>query len=569
MSSKPDKTSRKRAEDSDGVPDHREAEAKELPPGNLKVFRWGWTAFMVLATSVPHFVWWLSTPPGFRYTWIVPPYAQDSFSYMAWAQQAAHGSLLLQAKYTALPHSPFLFNPFFLICGWISALFAADVGIVLWLAKAVGVGLFFVTLFSYTDYLRLNRVQSIFATVLVGVSSGFGGLLAFAGMAEKFEKMSIIPTDGWLVDSNTYWSLLSNPLFPYSLTLMLLTVYLLDRGSRDGRKGDLWLSGLSAGVLALIHPYSQPLLLALAIVITIARRKARAVGFLLRYCGALFPFAVYLILVAELHPLVSKHNLQGAMKSPPLVAYVLGFGFPLVLALGGLTVRWGAWIKRYWHILLWFLLSVGFCYLPFWFQRKFIFGAHVPLCILAAVSCEQVLRFRVRPWARKWVLAVAAVLLVPLLVSSQVLVLMVQREDVKRNVERSYYVSEDLMAGLEFLKHNTKPEEVVYANVTTSRLIPAFSGNTVIWGHWAMSVDFEQRRAWNSDLFHPHADWDDEQRGRKFWGNDIHYIFADGSVRQTMERNPWAWRVILAEADPVFTNSSVLIYRHRNKEVTP
>jgi len=83
----------------------------------LTAFRWGWTAFMMVATSIPYLVYWLLTPAGFHYTWIMPPYPEDSLGYLAWAQQAAQGSVLFQMKYTALPHAPFLFHPFFLVCG--------------------------------------------------------------------------------------------------------------------------------------------------------------------------------------------------------------------------------------------------------------------------------------------------------------------------------------------------------------------------------------------------------------------------------------------------------------------
>jgi hypothetical protein len=41
---------------------------------------------------------------------------------------------------------------------------------------------------------------------------------------------------------------------------MLLSIYWLDRGTREARSSDLWLAGLATGVMALIHPYSLPLL---------------------------------------------------------------------------------------------------------------------------------------------------------------------------------------------------------------------------------------------------------------------------------------------------------------------
>ena len=94
--------------------------------------------------------------------------------------------------------------------------------------KAVGVALFLFVFFRYTDYLGLSGFQSIVASILVGISSGVGGLVMLFGLAGGLPTK---PADLWLVDSNTFWSLLWNPLFPYSLAMMLLVMYWLDRGT--------------------------------------------------------------------------------------------------------------------------------------------------------------------------------------------------------------------------------------------------------------------------------------------------------------------------------------------------
>jgi hypothetical protein len=52
-------------------------------------------------------------------------------------------------------------------------------------------------------------------------------------------------------------------------------------------------------------------------------------------------------------------------------------------------------------------------------------------------------------------------------------------------------------------------------------------------------------------------------RAREFWGTDIQYIFADGKFKQSIEQGRRRWQVILNEADMVFTNRSVVIYKHR------
>jgi hypothetical protein len=518
---------------------------------------------MVAVTSLPYLLNFFSTPVGYRYTWILPPYPEDSLAYQAWSQQAAHGRLLFQIKYTALPHAAFLFHPFFLVAGWMSALPGCDIGIVLWALKAVGVALFFVTFFKYADYLGLSGFQSIAASILVGLSSGFGGLLAFCDLAALSPVLR--PADLWVVDANTFFSLLWNPLFPYSLTLMLLAIYWLDRGTREARKSDFWWSGLATGILALIHPYSQPLLFAFAIIIAALRRRMAAPAYLWRHFLVLLPFLLYVVWVAAFHPLVSRHNATGVMKSPAPVAYVLGFGFPLLLAAAGLVMGRGQLLKRYWHIVLWFLLSVAFAYLPVWFQRKLIFSAHVPLCIMAGIGFDLLLARFSNARARKEALIAAVVIFLPLLASTPMYLLASQSAQVRENAAGAYFISNEMMAGLKFLKNRSKPDEVVFATPATSRLIPALAGNTVLWGHWAMSVDIKERTKWVENLFDEHADWDDPRRGREFWGTGIQYIFADGGLKQSLEQKPEKWRVILGEADKVFANGSVVIYRHRKK----
>ena len=157
---------------------------------------------MVAVTSLPYLLNFFSTPAGYRYTWILPPYPEDSLAYQAWSQQAAHGRLLFQIKYTALPHAAFLFHPFFLVAGWMSALLGCDIGIVLWALKAVGVALFFVTFFKYADYLGLSGFQSTAASILAGISSGLGGLLVFLNLAGQ--SPALCPADLWVVDVNTF-----------------------------------------------------------------------------------------------------------------------------------------------------------------------------------------------------------------------------------------------------------------------------------------------------------------------------------------------------------------------------
>lgn len=526
---------------------------------DMRIFRRGWTSFLLLLTSLPYLLFWWQTPPNEKYSWIIPPYPDDSFAYMAWTRQAINGNLLFQIKYTALPHKAFFFHPLFLLCGWISRLFGLDIGIVHWAVKCVGVLLFFLAFYRYLDYLKLSPLSSVVASVLVGISSGFGGIFASWNLATRWQ---VLPADLWMPEMSTFWALLWNPLFPYSLALLVLIIYWLDRGARDGQARDFWQSGLAVGLMALLHPYALPLLFAYATILTFVRQTSRAIGFLLRFSAASLPLVFYVGLLSLLQPVLAQHSASGAMNSPHPLEYFLGFGLPILLCATGLAVHPGLLMKRYWQLFLWFFLSFGFAYLPFWFQRKLIFGAQIPLCILAAISVELVLS-RISPGPRRWVLATIFLVFPPFLVSTPVYLIYNEAAEVSQNANGNYYISNDEREGLNFLKAHSRPDEVVFASYETSRMIPAYAGNTVVWGHWAMSVDLEERKRWMAALFNPHSIWHDPQRSKDFWGTDIHYLYADGKVRDSIRRSPEFWRVILDDADEVFANDSVLIYKHR------
>jgi len=301
------------------------------------------------------------------------------------------------------------------------------------------------------------------------------------------------------------------------------------------------------------------------VILAIVRLGPKAVGFLFRFFLASFPFVLYVGLVSELQPLVAQHSARGVMGSPNLFDYLLGFGLPLLICAAGLTVRPGQWLKHYWQLVLWFVLSLGLAYFPFWFQRKIIFGAQIPLCILAGISFDLILTDL--PWlrGRNWALASAASILVPLLIATPVYQLLAASKEVERNPNQTYYISNEMLAGLKFLKAHSSPDDVVFATYETSRLIPALSGNTVLWGHWAMSVDLEERRQWNAQLFNDSPNWQDYQRSSEFWGTGIRYILADGDLKRSIEENPDMWRVILTDSDIVYANAAVVVYKHRDR----
>lgn len=527
--------------------------------GWFPAFKKAWIIVMVLATSVPYLVNAALAPEGFRYAWVLPPYPSDLFAYMAWSRQAYHGCLLFQLKYTALPHEPFFFNPFFLIVGWLGALTGLDIGFLHFLLRAAGVALFFLIFFRALCTFGLDERTSVVAAILVGTSSGFGWLLEF--LMGRFADETIRPVDLWLVDSNTFWSLLWNPLYPFSLSLLVLFVERIELGSREPKPGYFWAAGLFLGLLTLIHPYYVPALAALAAVVTAIRLKGASLPGLARIFAVSFLPVLYVFVVSKFHPLLSKHNIVGELKSPHFLATLAGFGWPLVLATVGLLVGPRVLLKKRWSLLLWIVISLTFSYLPFWYQRKFIFGVHLPICVLAALSFNFLLSKVSDAKMRRHLQGLAVVLLLPLAVSTNMAQLRSHRKTVRQNQDQAFYLDQRFLEAMKFLRQHSRPDELVFATEYASTLIAAYAGNTVLWGHWAMSVDYRKRQAWFTNVFDDRSGWSDDRRKREFWGAGITYFLFDGVLKQWFEetRPPW----LADHSEEVFKNDAFVLYKKR------
>ena len=151
-------------------------------------------------------------------------------------------------------------------------------------------------------------------------------------------------------------------------------------------------------------------------------------------------------------------------------------------------------MKQYWQVVLWFLMSVVFAYFPFWFQRKLIFGAHIPLCILAAVSFDHMLAKRPTGWSRGLCRAVATAALFRDSGCDPNLILLInETKEVRVTTTLALLHKQRYDERPQALNRRSKPVDIVYASLQTSRFIPAFSGNTVLWSYSAMSVDFDDR----------------------------------------------------------------------------
>jgi len=500
--------------------------------------RWLLRLGVLLSTVAPYIVAWLRTPPGDVFLWIYPPYPEDMLSYLAWSRQAQAGHILLSLKYTAVPHAPFFFNPFFLLAGWTGFVTHLDLGCVHLLLKTGGVLLFVIVLERFLDSLGLTRNAWIAAACFVSFASGFGAFMP-----------SVQSSDLWMPEISTQWSLLWNPLYPYSLALTVFALHRMHRAAVTTSIREAAIAGLAVGFLAIVHPYHVPVVVAIAAADALMERRAAAGRILLVFFTSIAPFAIYPIWVNATVDVAREHAASGTMASPAPWSYAVGLGLPLVFAIVAIA---GREARRFSLLVLWAAFSLAAAYVPVWFARKLVFSAQIPVAILGGVGFALLLERASRP-LRALMVAVVAIVVV---VTPVRVMIGAQREIARAAFDNPFTVSEDRLAAMRFLR--TMPaESLVFADLATMRLVPALAGNRVPFGHWAQSVDARAAVDWTNSIFGPHGGSVDERRAR-FWSR-IDFVLLDGPLLSLARRHRLDW--LFGGRPVVFENQSAVVLR--------
>ncbi len=520
--------------------------------GTPRLFLPAWAAFIVVLTTAPYLAAFLTTPKDWSYAWILPPYPADSYAYRAWSKQAFDGAWLFSLKFTPRANRPFLFLPFFALAGRLARLGGIDIGLVHLSLKAAGTGLFFWAFGGLLRRLRLNPFQSVAACVFAGISSGLGGLLPLIRQSPLPRAWT--PTDAWLVDSNTFWSLLWSPVYPFSLALIVLSLRFADEAFGDGDARKAYLSGFCVCALAVLHPYPVAVLLPLTALLAVVKRPRGALGLWLRLAVAALPGAGYVAGLSLLHPLIRAHNEIGSAQKVTIFAIFSGMGLPLALAGAGAYAGGAAFVRRHWLLLAWAGLCVTLALCPVWLRSKYLFGSHLPVCLLAGAAAGDFFA----GLRRNAAIATLALIALPF---TQLVHFVDALSEVARNPDTAYRISPGMRQALTYLDAHGAKSDVVFATPPTSAKVCAYAGDTVFWGHWAQAVDLDGQADMIRTISSDDSWLPPSARRRRFWDFGIDYVLVDGDWRERFATGSAA--ALVAQADKVFENAETAIYRRR------
>jgi hypothetical protein len=391
------------------------------------------------------------------------------------------------------------------------------------------------------------------------VWAGYAIILAGGGLGWLGLPLGIASSDLTIPESVPLLTALVNPHFPLAAGFLILAMDTLSREAIGGRRrwAIAFLCGTALGVLL-------PFVVVTAVAVpgtwlaweslrhgpaglqrptAWLRERWNAWGGL---CLGAAPWILYGLWLTRVHPVLRVWQAQNTTPSPSPLAYLFGYGLPLLLiALGWRQARpertAGGRL-----LLAWILVTAVCLYLPGLMQRRLTLGLAIPLAGLAGMSLSSNLTDH-----RRWAAGLAASLLVAL--PSLAIVLTAGLTSVAQAAAISVVSEQDELA-MEWAGANLPRSALVLASPLTGNRLPAHSDVRVLYGHPFESPNAAQAEASVLRLINWQGTIDEALRQARSLRLD--FVYIGQSERSLAHGTPW-WDSLPA----VYASEGVRIYQ--------
>lgn len=534
-------------------------------------WRWALTLSVVALglTTLPYLLAWALTPPGHHFTGFVA-YLSDGNTYLAKMEQGRRGAWLYTLVYSPEPHDGAFVWGLYLLLGKLAGLLHLPNILVLHVARlAAGLAALLMAYAFYaffTGYVALRRL----AFLLVAFTSGTGWLLTMVGARQLLGEF---PVDLHFPDATLFWSIFAFPNYSLSVALMLAcTLLVLLAFRHNSVRLSVW-AGLAGAALAVTHPsilvvYATLALYLLLLWWRVGRFPRREFLLALAFGFISAPAVAYETWVLHANWAFKAFTDQNFNYSPSVPNLLLSFGALLWLAWKGTPSLWRRSHDEPALPVIWTFLVPLLLYAPLSVQRRFLEGWNVPMSLLVAYGLATWLLPRLRAWQRlrafmlrrlssydprRWKRFMVTMVLVLLMPTN--MIILAGSAALAAVRAPLIYLSAGENGALEWLRANSRPDEVVFSSIDLGNRIPAQAGNLVFLGHWSESI-YARTKAELVVRFFGNRISDDERREflRRY---RIAYIWYGREERQLGTLNP-------AEASyltPVYRSDDVTLYR--------
>lgn len=518
----------------------------------------GWSVMLLAIAAAPVINGHRLARSGWSFVGFVGDYFNDYYSYLAWIRQAADGAWLFRDLFTTEPHDGVFFHPLFWVIGRFSGSTGLSPMVAWYLFHGVGIVMLAWAIYRLAAIFTGDRATRFLALVLATSASGLGWLVG----ADPDLPAAAQPIDLWLVESDLFraWtsSFMTLPLSAALFTLSL--VYALEL-FRDGNSRSAVRCGLAALGLAMTHQYDMVGWLAVLAAWALLWRSRAGValrpGGLLVAVAIPLPFCLYSVAVVRFSEVFSRVTWE--MPRPALAAHALGWGLPLILAVAALALPA---VRRSYPgsalLGVWLAVHVVLSRLPLGFERKLIWGATIPLCLLAAMATVEGVR-RLRRGATP---RLALCVLVAAFCAIGSVRGYAGLFESQRAHSFGHYLPDSYREAIGWIDQNTLPGAVVMATPGIAPMLPGRAGVTVFYGHWAQTLDAQPKRDLLMRLFGPPGAIDPATARETLDRHGVDYVVLDAvSVSRFGLASDPATLVFVPWVRPVFRNDAVVVWQ--------
>jgi uncharacterized membrane protein len=542
---------------------------------------------VLVFTSLPYLYGYVSSPPDKQFMGLmldVPDHGQ----YLSW-WQSFQSSMLASNKLTPEPNEPIFFNlqwwALAQVSRWTGLGYAPVYQAFRWLAGA----LFLWAVYRLIAQFLSETHQRRAAFLLVTSSSGLGWVLVVLKYTLTRGEL-LFPLDVYIAEGNSFLCILGYPHFSFAAAFIALTFELVWRGWKQERIKPMVGAGLLALLLGWMHAYDLVLIYGImgsfALFVWLKERpfKERPLKeqslferpFPWRlFWGGMIVFAlscsgaVYSVILTSVDPLwqdVLAQFANAGVYTPSPFHLIILFGFPLILAVATWIAL--AWRKRWTgenlFVMGWFLVGAALNYIPTDFQVHMLNGWQIPMMILATKGLYDFVVPAIANWqpvvskrAAQWVVVAFVVAVLP----TNLYLWAWRFLDLARH-DYPYYLHQDDVAALDWLREHTSPDNIVLSSLTVGQYVPAISGNTAFLAHWAQTVNFYDKQKRVARFFDDTTP--DQERAETVHAFGVDYVFHGPAERTLGNYDPVTtpWLTL------TFSTPQVGVYAVKSDELT-
>jgi hypothetical protein len=520
---------------------------------------------------------WLARPGTF-YTGLL--INVEDGSYLSAIEQGRSGAWTYRNFFTVEQHDPVFIQGFYLALGHTARVLGLSAVAVWHLALVFFNLLLFLVLFAFICFHLAGPGQRRVAFLLLLFGSGFD-LWRFPTWLERAAALEAVPVTLRMPEAHLFSSALTYPHFMAGILLIVavfwFTFLALGRELSGGRRwAYVCLAAVANLLLAIVYPYLIFLVTAVLVAYYLYRcgqaRQIlwRQVAMLAVVYTLAAPLFLYYLFSLSGNQVMQTWNAQAVTRSPNPLHYVLTYLPYLVAALPGLRLlRRDNFPRREALLFLWLWLAAAafLLYMPLNAQRRFVQGLQIPLAILATVGLYYYYLPRLRQ--NRFVVALAQrprysldglqrlATVSFLFLAGLVNVYLLAGAFITLAVVQPYPLFRPLaeLEAMNWLRANSRPEEVVLAAYWTGSYLPYGAGNRIVVGQRYETIHFDSRRREVEHYYSQSAD--DGWRRSLLRRYGVAYVFAGPAERELGLFDP-AHTPYLKQ---VFENDDAAVYR--------